>query len=105
MFICTHMIFPQTPNEFWEEFVSTIDDLGYPRTDAIRQALYAYDATWAAGFALDAAIRELEGGALGNGTMITDFDYSRGDINELILSAARGLNFRGVSVSSMSIEN
>ncbi len=86
----------QTPNGFWEEFVKTLDALNYPPSDAIRQAVYAYDAVWAAGFALDTVAEELE---LHNMT-ITDFNYSRSDINEMILKVARGLDFRGVSVSS-----
>ena len=77
-----------------------IEALGYPAGDAIRQACYTYDAVWAAALALHNVSLELERGAIGGVPMsVTDFNTSRGDINDLILAATREINFRGVSVS------
>ena len=41
---------------------------------------------------------------LGKRLTLSDYDYSRGDINNVILWAARGLKFRGVSVSESFVE-
>ena len=75
--------------------------LNYDRSEALRQAMYVYDAVWAAALALDATSAQLQSGVLGNvSLMLEDFNYARNDINQVIFEAASRLNFRGVSVSS-----
>ena len=86
----------QTPNEFLADFVRHLDRLNYPRSEALSDAIYVYDAVWAAAFALHNASETLK--ALPEPQELTDFTYERGDINAYILQAALGLDFRGVSV-------
>ena len=55
---------------------------------------------WAGALALHRVSEELESGAIGGEPMkLTDFNTSRGDINDLIVAAVSETKFRGVSVS------
>ena len=63
--------------------------------------MYVYDAVWAAAFALHNASEKLKKGGVGSGSL-EDFNYSRHDINEVILDSARSLQFQGVSVCKKS---
>ena len=55
---------------------------------------------WAAALALHRVSKELESGAIGGEFVrLTDFNTSRGDINDLIVAATSEVKFRGVSVS------
>ena len=55
---------------------------------------------WAAALALHRTSEKLESGAIGGEPVsLTDFNTSRGDINDLIVEATRAIKFRGVSVS------
>lgn len=61
--------------------------------------MYVYDAVWAAAFALNSAAEKLRAGQVdGISLSLEDFNYSRHDINELILNSTRSLQFQGVSV-------
>lgn len=98
--ISCSIIFQGSSNQFWDEFNSNLTALGYLRSEALRQASYTYDAVWAAALALHNASIQLESGVIKDQRLtLEDYDYSRGDINNIILWAARGLKFRGVSVS------
>ena len=89
----------KTPNQFWTDFVSNLTALNYLRSEAIRQAGFAYDSVWLAALALHNASMELENRT--NGTRrLSDFTYADNEINHIILSSAIGVNFRGVTVSS-----
>ena len=80
--------------------MSNIGILNFPLSDAIRQARYVYDSVWAAALALHRTSEKLESGAIGGEPVsLTDFNTSRGDINDLIVEATRAIKFRGVSVS------
>ena len=80
--------------------MDNITALGYPESDATLQARYAYDTVWAAALALHNASIELENGRVGGRhRLLSEFTYADSEINGVILNAARGLNFRGVSVS------
>ena len=92
----------KTPNQFWADFVSNLTALNYLRSEAIRQARFAYDSVWLAALALHNASLELENRTNGTtqGRRLSDFTYADSEINHIILSAAIGVNFRGVTVSS-----
>lgn len=96
-------MFQASPNIFWKEFSSNLTALNYSPREGLRQAGYTFDAVWAAAFALHNASLRLEAGEVGGQTLsLGNYDYSRSDINEIILSAAQGLNFRGVTVSRVA---
>lgn len=62
--------------------------------------MYVYDAVWTAAIALDNTSRLLNSGVLGNASLsLEDFDYTRYDINKVILESVKYVKFRGVSVS------
>ena len=84
-----------SPSDFWDDFLDHLESLNYLRSEALRQAGYVYDAVWAAAFALNNASKQLNDMNL----RLENFDYSRNDINQVILSSARSLKFRGVTVS------
>ena len=88
----------KTPNQFRADFESNLTALNYRRSEAIRQANFAYDAVWLAALALHNASMELENGTT-PGRRLSDFTYADSDINHMILSAAIGVKFRGVTVS------
>ena len=75
--------------------------MNYLRSEGIRQAYFVYDAVWLAALALHNASMELENGANGTtpGRRLSDFTYADSEINHMILRAAIGVNFRGVTVS------
>lgn len=80
--------------------MDNITALNYPRSEAIRQAWYTYDAVWAAALALHNASIQLENGAVrGRNLSLLDFTYADSEINHVILRSAIGVNFRGVTVS------
>lgn len=96
---CLHKPTTQdSPIEFWNDFLYHLESLNYNRSEALRQAMYVYDAVWTAAFALDNASKQLKNGLLGN-VSLEDFDYTRSDINNVLLNSVRSVKFRGVSVS------
>ena len=95
---CIHLL--QTSNEFWRDFRGNISELGYPDSEALRQAGYVYDAVWAAAFALDDVDRQLKEGRLEGRSSLRDFSYTDSGINELIFNSARNRSFVGVTVSN-----
>ena len=88
----------KTPNQFTADFESNLTALNYLRSEAIRQANFAYDTVWLAALALHNTSMELENSANGT-TRLSDFTYADSEINLLIRRAAMGVNFRGVTVS------
>ena len=96
------MIFQSYPRQFWYDFLGNLSSLNYLRSEALRQAIYVYDAIWAAALALHNASQLLKDGVIkGQPLSLEDFDYGRDDINEVILNSARSLKYQGVSVSKI----
>ena len=89
----------KTAEQFWDDFENNITALNYSQSEAIESAYYAYDAVWLAALALHNASVELENGAVEGRSGLSNFTYADSEINNLILRAAYGVNFRGVSVS------
>ena len=89
----------KTADQFWQDFMGNITALNYSQSEAIDQALYVYDAVWLTAFALHNASVELANGAVQGRSGLSNFTYADSEINNLILKAARGVNFRGVTVS------
>ena len=89
----------KTPDQFWEDFVNNITALNYSRSEAMNSSYFVYDTVWLAALALHNASVELENGAVEGRSGLSNFTYADSEINNLILRAARGVNFRGVSVS------
>ena len=92
------------PRQFWNDFLRNLSSLNYLRSEALRQAVYVYDAIWAAALALHNASQLLKNGIIkGQSLSLEDFNYSRYDINQVILNSARSLKYQGVSVSTLSV--
>ena len=90
------------PRQFWNDFLGNLSSLNYLRSEALRQAIYVYDAIWAAALALHNASHLLKDGIIkGQPLSLQDFNYSRDDINQVILNSARSLKYQGVSVSKI----
>ena len=89
----------KTIDQFWQDFKGNITALNYSQSEAITAAYDAYDSVWLTAFALHNASVELAKGAVQGRSGLSNFTYADSEINNLILKAARGVNFRGVTVS------
>ena len=94
----------KTADQFRQDFMGNITALNYSQSEAITPAYNAYDSVWLTAFALHNASVELANGAVQGRSGLSNFTYADSEINNLILRAARGVNFRGVSVSECAFE-
>ncbi|XP_065920338.1 gamma-aminobutyric acid type B receptor subunit 2-like isoform X3 [Dysidea avara] len=83
-----------TPNEFWMEYRSILDQLGYPGDEPITQARYVYDAVWMIALTLNQSIPDIEDHL---GLTLQSFTYDHSDITDIFIKRMSNLTFRGVS--------
>ena len=90
----------QTPNEFWTEYTSILNQLDYPEDEAITQARYVYDAVWMIALTLNQSIADLEDRL---NLTLNDFSYDPDSYNitKIFIERMSNLTFCGVSVSKV----
>jgi len=87
----------QTPNEFWAQYVSILNQLGYPSDEATTQARYVYDAVWMIALTLNQSITEIAERLPGQS--LANFTYDNAKMLEIFIEQMSNLTFSGVSVS------